>query len=139
MPPPLGTLKREKALGTINISFLRNLSSKEPLASTSGFRLNLLRLADYKSERLTMSKKIRFALAALAASIALFVALSQPSASSSSSVQPRGPLRLCGECCSPGAAQQNQTTSTAARNAALIAATQDVLKETSESRQLSIL
>src|SRR5713101_3294042 len=136
MPPPLGTLKKENALGTLNISFLRNSSSKEPLASASGFRLNLLRLADYKSERLTMSKKIRFALAALAALIALFAGLSQPSASSSSSVQP---LRLCGKCFSPAAAQQNQTTATAARNAALIAATRDVLKETSEIRQLAIL
>jgi len=143
-PAPLGAkyaasvrdIEKEKALGTLNISFLRNSSSKEPLASASGFRLNLLRLADYKSERLTMSKKIRFALAALLASIALFAGLSQPSANSSSSAQP---LRLCGECFSPAAAQQNPTTATAARNAALIAATRDVLKETSEIRQLTIL
>ena len=75
-----------------------------------------------------MSKQIRFALAAVAVSIALFVGLFQPSASSSFSAQPQRP-----------AAQQNQTTATAARNAALIAATQDVLKETSAIRQLSIL
>ena len=75
-----------------------------------------------------MSKKIRFALAAAGVSIALFVGLFQSSVSSSFSAQPQRP-----------AAQQNQTTATAARNAALIAATQDVLKETSAIRQLSIL
>jgi hypothetical protein len=37
------------------------------------------------------------------------------------------------------ASQQSATTSSAARNAALVAATQDVLKETSDLRQLSIL
>src|SRR5438270_6040938 len=37
------------------------------------------------------------------------------------------------------APQQSATTTSAARNAALIAATTDVLKETSEIRQLSIL
>src|SRR5437016_10371500 len=37
------------------------------------------------------------------------------------------------------APQQSATTTSAARNAALIAATVDVLKETSEIRQLSIL
>jgi hypothetical protein len=75
-----------------------------------------------------MSKQIRFALAAAGATIALFVGLFQSSVSSSFSAPPQRP-----------AAQQNQTTATAARNAALIAATQDVLKETSEIRQLSIL
>jgi hypothetical protein len=80
-----------------------------------------------------MSKKIRFALAAVAVSMALFAGLSQPSASSSSSAEFSRPLRLCGECFAP------DTQQTAARNAALIAATQDVLKETSEIRQLSIL
>src|SRR5712692_4237633 len=81
-----------------------------------------------------MSKRIRFALAAIAISLALFAGLSQPSASSSFSAESPRPLRLCGECFTPAAAQQ-----TAARNAALIAATQDVLKETSAIRQLSIL
>src|SRR5713226_7838005 len=81
-----------------------------------------------------MSKRIRFALAAIAISLALFAGLSQPSASSSFSAESLRPLRLCGECFTPAAAQQ-----TAARNAALIAATQDVLKETSAIRQLSIL
>ena len=81
-----------------------------------------------------MSKRIRFALAAVAVSMALFAGLSQPSASSSSSAESLRPLRLCGECFTPAAAQQ-----TAARNAALIAATQDVLKDTSAIRQLSIL
>jgi hypothetical protein len=80
-----------------------------------------------------MSKQIRFALAAIAVSMALFAGLSQP-ASSSSSAESLRPLRLCGECPGPLAAQQ-----TAARNAALIAATQDVLKETSAIRQLSII
>ena len=75
-----------------------------------------------------MSKQIRFALAAAGVSIALFVGLFQSSVSWSFSAQPQHP-----------AAQQNQTTATAARNAALIAATQDVLKETSAIRQLSIL
>jgi hypothetical protein len=63
-----------------------------------------------------MSKKIRFALIAVAVSIALFVGFFQPSA-----------------------AQRPVASTNAARNAALIAATQDVLKETSEIRQLSIL
>ena len=39
----------------------------------------------------------------------------------------------------PGVAQEPATTTAAARNAALIAATQEVLKETSEVRQLSII
>jgi len=39
----------------------------------------------------------------------------------------------------PGVAQDPATTTAAARNAALIAATQEVLKETSELRQLSII
>jgi hypothetical protein len=81
-----------------------------------------------------MSKRIRFALAAVAVSIALSAGVSQPSASSSSAAESLRPLRLCGECFGPAAAQQ-----TAARNAALIGATQDVLKETSAIRQLSIL
>jgi hypothetical protein len=81
-----------------------------------------------------MSKQIRFALGAIAVSIALFVGLLQPAASSSSSAQSPRPLRLCGECFAPADAQQ-----TAARNAALIAATQDLLKETSAIRQLSVL
>jgi hypothetical protein len=85
-----------------------------------------------------MSKRIRFALAAVALSVALFAGLFETSASLSFSAQPLRPLRLCGEC-SYAAAQQNQTTAIAARNAALIAATQDVLKETSAIRQLSIL
>jgi hypothetical protein len=76
---------------------------------------------------------VRFLLA-VAIVAALFIATFVPATSSSSSAQPLRPLRLCGECFSPAAAQQ-----TAARNAALIAATQDVLKETSEIRQLSIL
>jgi hypothetical protein len=113
-------------------------------------------LADYKSERITMSKRIRsgrghlartaraartdrkglsdFAvrfILAVAIAAALFVATFAPSASSSSSAES---LSFCRECFSPAAAQQ-----TAARNAALIAATQDVLKETSAIRQLSIL
>jgi hypothetical protein len=81
-----------------------------------------------------MSKRIRFALGAIAISLALFAGLSQPSASSSFSAKSLRPPRLCGECFIPAVAQQ-----TAAHNAALIAATQDVLKETSEIRQLSIL
>jgi hypothetical protein len=63
-----------------------------------------------------MSKKIRFALTAIAVSIALFVGFFQPSA-----------------------AQRPVASTNAARNAALIAATQDVLKETSDLRQLSII
>jgi hypothetical protein len=76
----------------------------------------LIVLADYKSEGLTMSKKIRFALTAVAVSIALFVGFFQPSA-----------------------AQRPVASTNAARNAALIAATQDVLRETSELRQLPII
>src|SRR5712691_14940 len=104
----------------------------------------LIVLADYKSEGLTMSKRIRSErghparieraartnrkgpgdsevrfLLAVAIAAALFIATFEPATSSS--------------------AQQNQTTATASRNVALIAATQDVLKETSEIRQLSIL
>jgi hypothetical protein len=79
-----------------------------------------------------MSKQIRFVLAAVAVSIALFMGVSGPS--TGSSAQSLRPLRLCGECFDPAAAQQ-----TAARNAALIAATENVLKETSAIRQLSIL
>ena len=81
-----------------------------------------------------MSKRIRFALAAIVVSIALFAGLSGPSTGSYSSAQSLRSLRLCGEC--PGFADAQQT---AARNAALIAATQDLLKQTSEIRQLSIL
>ena len=72
-----------------------------------------------------MSKGIRFALAAITISVAVFLCLFQPAASS--------PLPA------PSSVQQNQATASATRNAALIAATQDVLKETSEIRQLSIL
>jgi hypothetical protein len=92
-----------------------------------------------------MSKKIRFALATLIASIALFVGLSQPSSGSSHtdsvSVQPRCSLCLGGEQANQSAswAQQNPATIRASRSAALSAATRDVLKETSEIRQLSIL
>jgi hypothetical protein len=119
----------------------------------------LIVLADYKSERLMMSKQIRsdhghrarvdrtartdkkspgdsgvrFLLAVVVAA-ALSIAIFEPATSPSSAAESLRPLRLCGECFSPAAAQQ-----TAARNAALIAATQDVLKETSEIRQLSIL
>jgi hypothetical protein len=81
-----------------------------------------------------MSKQIRFLLAAVAVSIALFVGVSESSTGSFSSAQSLRPLRLCGECFDPAAAQQ-----AAARNAALIAATENVLKETSVIRQLSIL
>jgi hypothetical protein len=107
-----------------------------------------------------MSKRIRFALAAIAVSIALFVGLSQPSASSSFSAESLRPLRLCGECFGPAAAgaearptgvpalaarvgwsigRAQQVSPAITRNAALIAATQDLLKETSAIRQLSIL
>jgi hypothetical protein len=51
-------------------------------------------------------------------------------------------LLICALAVAPGqraASQQSATTSSAARNAALVAATQDVLKETSDLRQLSIL
>ncbi len=72
-----------------------------------------------------MSKGIRFALAAITVSVALFLGLSQPSAGSSPPPQ--------------SALPQKQTTASSTRNAALIAATQDVLKETSQIRQLSVL
>ena len=94
-----------------------------------------------------MSKRIRFALAAIVVSIALFAGLSEPSTGSYSSAQSLPSLRLCGECLSfadagaearpSGRAQQVSPATT--RNAALIAATQDLLKQTSEIRQLSIL
>ena len=74
-----------------------------------------------------MSKQIRFVLTTLIASIALFAGLLQPSASSSDSRPSSAPV------------QQSPATSAAARNSALIAATEAVLKETSEIRQLSIL
>ena len=63
-----------------------------------------------------MSKQIRFGLTGLTVVIALFAGFFQPSA-----------------------AQRPAVPTNAARNAALIGATQDVLKETSEIRQLSIL
>ena len=73
---------------------------------------------------------VRFFFAVVIAA-ALVIATFEPSTGSYSSAQS---LRLCGEC--PGFADAQQT---AARNAALIAATQDLLKQTSEIRQLSIL
>src|SRR6266568_3398012 len=63
-----------------------------------------------------MSKQIRSGLTAVGVAIALFVGFLQPLA-----------------------AQRAAVPTNAARNAALIGATQDVLKETSEIRQLSIL
>lgn len=90
-----------------------------------------------------MSKRIRFALAAIVVSIALFAGLSQPAASSSFSAESLRPLRLCDECFGPVATgvsvQAKQVSPATVRNAALIAATQDLLKQTSEIRQLSIL
>lgn len=65
-----------------------------------------------------MSKHVRFIFSSLAAIVLVLAGLSLPSATSS---------------------QQSPATTTASRNAALVAATQDVLKETSEIRQLSIL
>src|SRR6266849_1974274 len=64
-------------------------------------------------------KQIRFIGTALASVILAFAGLLQPPASSSQ--------------------KSPQATTTAARNAALVAATADVLKETSEIRQLAIL
>jgi hypothetical protein len=66
-----------------------------------------------------MSKQIRLTMAALVTIVLFFAGLFQPPASSSQ--------------------QSPQATTTSARNAALIAATSDVLKETSEIRQLAIL
>src|SRR5258706_5568832 len=67
----------------------------------------------------SMSKEKRFITAGIAAILLLFGCLVKPPQSSS---QPKP-----------------QTTTTASRNTALIAATSEVLKETSEIRQLSIL
>ncbi|HSP64497.1 MAG TPA: hypothetical protein VLQ90_16020, partial [Pyrinomonadaceae bacterium] len=96
----------------------------------------------------------------VAIATALFIAIFEPSASPSSSAESLRTLRLCGECFSPAAAgaeaqptgvparaarvgwsigRAQQVSPAASRNAALIAATQDVLKETSAIRQLSIL
>jgi hypothetical protein len=66
-----------------------------------------------------MSTHVRFVFSSLAAIVLVFSGLSLPSATLSQ----QGP----------------RATTTASRSAALIAATQDVLKETSEIRQLSIL
>jgi hypothetical protein len=66
-----------------------------------------------------MSKQIRLTVAVLATSVLVFAGLFQPQASSSQ--------------------QSPKATTTSARNAALIAATSEVLKETSELRQLAIL
>jgi hypothetical protein len=93
-----------------------------------------------------MSKRIRLVLAALVASIGLFAGLLQPSASLSKS-QPFSAPSLCppclrGELFGQGAsrhAQRPSASANAARNAALVAATETVLKETSEIRQLSIM
>ena len=97
--------------------------------------------------------------------IPLLAGLLQPppslSKTESSSAQPQRPEPLCGECFSPAAAGSEalpsgsarqygsgndravsaspQNTATASRNAALIAATNNVLQETSAIRQLSIL
>jgi hypothetical protein len=90
-----------------------------------------------------MSKRIRFALAAIVVSIALFAGLSRPSASLSFSAQSQRSLRQCGECFAPvaagGSLAAQQVSPATVRNAALIAATQDLLRQTSEIRQLSIL
>ncbi|MDX6306484.1 MAG: hypothetical protein QOI77_3453 [Blastocatellia bacterium] len=66
-----------------------------------------------------MSKTIRLIAAALATILLFFAALFLPPASSSQ--------------------QSPQATTTSARNAAMVAATSEVLKETSEIRQLAIL
>jgi hypothetical protein len=68
-----------------------------------------------------MSKQIRLAIVALIGISLSFTCLSRPSAKTT-----------------PWPAQQPQPTN-ASRNSALVAATQEVLKETSEVRQLSIL
>ena len=89
-----------------------------------------------------ISNPLRFILALLIAAIALSAGLPRPSAGSSpSSTQPRRSLRLCEDCFTAAdlRTQQNPATANASRNAALIAATADVLKETSEIRQLPIL
>jgi hypothetical protein len=93
-----------------------------------------------------MSKRIRLVLAALVASIGLFAGLLQPSASLSKghpfSAPSSCPLCIRGELFGQGAsrrAQRPSASANAARNAALVAATETVLKETSEIRQLSIM
>jgi hypothetical protein len=79
------------------------------------------RLADYKSERLEMSKKILKPLAVLSMVLALAMGL------------------FIGPQVEPGRAQATAPAKGEARNSAIIAATAAVLKETSDLRKLSIL
>ena len=79
------------------------------------------RLADYKSERLEMSKKILKPLAVLSTVLVLVMGL------------------FIGPQVEPGRAQATAPAKGDARNSAIIATTAAVLKETSDLRKLSIL
>src|SRR5262245_25137472 len=82
-----------------------------------------------------MSKRIAFAPAAFLAVMALLTGISQPFARSNSTTEYVQPSRWLANEIAP----QNPSTTAASRNTALVAATEEVLKETSELRQLSIL
>jgi hypothetical protein len=90
-----------------------------------------------------MSKQIRLAIIALTGASLFFIGLSRPSANSI--LDPwvkrvgRAPTEPGALARPSGRAQQDPVAIKTARNAALVAATQEVLKETSDIRQLSIL
>lgn len=90
-----------------------------------------------------MSKQIRLAIIALIGASLFFIGLSRPSANSIPDPWVkrvgRAPTELGALARLSGRAQQDPVSNKTARNAALVAATQEVLKETSEVRQLSIL
>ena len=92
-----------------------------------------MRLADYKSETMRMSKQNSQAAAPSARSLRRHIAFLLLI-----SVGLTGLLLVRGNAAQT-ASQERAANSAAARNAALIAATQEVLKETSELRQLSIV
>jgi hypothetical protein len=106
------------------MSVMPSNSRKSFLITAVSYGFRLKRLADYKSERPTMSKRINRYLALL-----FVVALSAAAGVISQSALAR---------VSQQASVASATTSNA-RNAAIIAATAEVLKETSEIRELTVL
>ena len=106
------------------MSVMPSNSRKSFLSTAVSYGFRLKRLADYKSESPTMSKRINRSLALL-----FVVALSAAAGVVSQSARARVFQQ---------ASVASATTSNA-RNAAIIAATAEVLQETSEIRELAVL
>jgi hypothetical protein len=106
------------------MSVMPSNSMKSSFSTALSYAFRLKRLADYKSESPTMSKRINRSLALL-----FVVALS-----AAAGVISQSALARVFQQASVASATTNN-----ARNAAIIAATEEVLKETSEIRELAVL